>query len=100
MLGRQAELRLAVIPQEESGSFRTVDPARRDRPLRTPAARIQLVGAGIHHNVQRQVVVTWIRRRGVRPLNPAGAAMVHRLGHLTAIDSAAPPVAPGAPRRC
>jgi hypothetical protein len=107
-LGRQAELRLAVIPQEEPGSSRTVNPARRDRPLQPQQPR-STWWAAIHHDVQRQVVVTWIRRQGVRPLDPAGVngerhgiarPWCSGVGDLTALDSATPPVGSGAPRGC
>jgi len=54
------------------------------------------------------VVVTWIPRRPGRRLDPAAAQRTTRasaragctgIGRLAAIDSAAPPVGPGAPRR-
>jgi hypothetical protein len=51
-LGRQAELRLAVIPQEEPGSFRPSTRLVVTGPC-DPAAKIQLVGAGIHPDVHR-----------------------------------------------
>jgi len=53
VVGRRAQRPDAVIPQGEPGSSQTVNPGRRDRPLRTPAAKIQLVGIGTHNDVQR-----------------------------------------------
>src|SRR5512132_4008217 len=62
-------------------------------------------GEGIYHDIQR-VVVTWIRRRG-RAATRCGRrqrrttrASARHGAPAPVIDSVAPPVGPGAPRRC